>query len=166
VSLDVQFLTMAWMAGCGALLGAVFDTINVTARRFRFGGGARALLDVLYWVAATLFVFRVLVKANGGVVRPFVFLGLGIGAVLYLLLAGGWYRKGVDRFLGFMERLFAWLVRVLDALVWRPLKWTGRAVRRLVRWVSRIITGVSVSFGRSVLKWSKFLWTRLRFRRH
>jgi spore cortex biosynthesis protein YabQ len=165
VSLDVQFLTMAWMAGCGALLGAAFDTVNVTARRFRFGRGVRSLLDVLYWVAATLLVFRVLVKANGGVVRPFVFLGLGIGAVLYLLLAAGLYRRTVDRLLAVLTWLYGWTVRVLRALVWRPLLWIVRTVRRFLRWVWRITTRVTVAFGRSVLKWSRLFWKRLRFRR-
>lgn len=165
MSLDVQFLTMAWMAGCGALLGAAFDTVNVTARRFRFGRGVRSLLDVLYWVAATLLVFRVLVKVNGGVVRPFVFLGLGIGAVLYLLLAAGLYRRTVDRLLAVLTWLYGWTVRVLRALVWRPLLWIVRTVRRFLRWVWRITTRVTVAFGRSVLKWSRLFWKRLRFRR-
>lgn len=158
-------MTLAAMAGCGLLLGAAFDTIGVTARRYNVGKAVRALLDLLYWVAATLLVFRVLLKANGGVVRPFIFLGIGIGAVLYLLLLGGWYRASVAGLLRAAEWLVARVVRLLEVLLWRPLRWIARLAWRLARWVSRIITGVTVSIGRIVLQWSKFLWTRLLKRR-
>jgi len=152
---------MAWMAGCGAVLGASFDTIGVTARRFRFGSAVRAVLDVLYWVAATLFVFRVLLMANGGIVRPFVFLGLGIGAVLYMLLIGGWFRKFVDRLLRVLEWLFVRIYRLLRAIVWRPLRWIVMTVWRMVRWIARNVARISVSIGRIVLKWSRLVWERL-----
>lgn len=164
MSLEVQFLTLIWMAGCGVVLGASFDTIGVTVRRYRIGNAIRAVLDVLYWVAATLFVFRVLMKANGGEVRLFIFLGLGIGAVLYMLLVGGWYRAVVDRLLRVLEWLFFRVVRIVEVLLWRPGRGVVRSVWRLVRWASRITTRVTVSLGRNVLQWSKFLWTRLRKR--
>lgn len=152
---------MAWMACCGAVLGASFDTIGVTARRFRFGSAVRAALDVLYWVAATIFVFRVLLMANGGIVRPFVFLGLGIGAVLYMLLIGGWFRTFVNRLLQVLEWLFVRIYRLLHAVVWRPLRWIVMTVWRTVRWIVRNVMRITVSIGRIVLKWSQLVWERL-----
>lgn len=164
MSLEVQFLTLAWMAGCGALLGASFDTIGVTVRRFGLGRGVQAVLDVLYWIAATLLVFRVLMEANGGEVRVFIFLGLALGAVLYVLLIGGWYRKLVNRLLRVLEWLFFRVVRFIDVLLWRPVRWIALRLWRIAGWVLRIISRVTVSLGQNVLQWYRFLWNRLRKR--
>lgn len=164
MSLSVQFATLAWMTACGALLGLSFDTIGVTVRRYGIGKVVRALLDLLYWVAATLFVFRVLMLANGGEVRVFIFLGLASGAVLYVLLFGRSYRKLVAGVLRVVEAILRGLYRVFRVLVWRPLSWIVRLLLRVIRWASGIITRVTVAIGKSVLQWSKFLWNRLRKR--
>lgn len=161
MSLSVQFATLAWMAACGALLGLSFDTVGVIVRRYGIGKWVRALLDLLYWVAATLAVFRVLMMANGGEVRVFIFIGLAMGALLYVLLFGRSYRRLVAGVLKVAETVLSGLYRVFQALVWRPVRGIVRIVIRVLSWVYGIISRVTVVLGKSVLQWSKFLWRRL-----
>ncbi|MEK8133011.1 spore cortex biosynthesis protein YabQ [Paenibacillus filicis] len=86
MTLNVQFLTLGMMCAGGLSLGGLFDVYRVLAGQLKMPGWVKSVLDLVYWFAGTLLVFAMLYESNWGEVRPFIFLGLGIGIVLYFLL--------------------------------------------------------------------------------
>lgn len=76
----------ALMDGCiRGILGIAFDSYRVVSGQLRFPRWSVHALDLLYWVAASLFVFRMLYHSNQGELRFYVFLGLFIGVWIYFL---------------------------------------------------------------------------------
>lgn len=86
---DVAFFLAAMLLGAVAAL--VYDLLRVW-RRFRpqtlF---AVSLQDFCYWFLFGLAGFRLIYSYNDGTLRAFTFLGIGVGACLYILTLGRFF---------------------------------------------------------------------------
>lgn len=147
VPLELQFYTFSLMVLTGIVLGLAFDAYRV----FRGVTGARGGIlshvgDLLFWAVATILVTIALWQGNWGELRLYVFLGLGLGLVIYYWLASrmvisliaGFFR--LSRRLGaFFARLLAVILRILLAIVLFPY----RVLRYLWRWPARVIKGIA-----------------------
>lgn len=109
MTLNVQFLTLWMMFVSGLGLGVLFDTFRVFAGQLRVPKWTQPLTDLLYWILATVLVFRVLYWSNQGQVRLFVFIGLLIGVLLYFTALSG----RVIAFMLFTIRMTKAFVRLL-----------------------------------------------------
>lgn len=113
MTLAIQWLTIAVMLTAGIGMGAVFDGYRVVSNELKFPRWWLPFLDIMYWIAAALVVFRMLYASNNGEVRAYVFLGLALGVLIYY-----------------------WL---LNRIVVSVVRWLIRAVQTLVRIGIRIV---------------------------
>ncbi len=95
----------------GAVAGVLFDLYRVIRFRVRPGKIVTHLGDLLYWVVLTIIVFVLLLAGNGGEVRIYVFIGLGLGYFFYQRLCSRF-------FLFLFRRLFRFIGRI-GGLVWK-----------------------------------------------
>lgn len=86
MTLHIQFVTLGMMYAGGLALGGLYDVYRVLSGQLKVRAWLRAVLDLLYWLIGTLLVFALLYESNWGEVRPFIFLGLGIGITFYFLV--------------------------------------------------------------------------------
>ncbi|SDE53938.1 spore cortex biosynthesis protein YabQ [Paenibacillus sp. UNCCL117] len=113
MTLHIQFVTLGMMCAGGLSLGGLFDVYRVLAGQLRAPGWVKSILDLVYWFTGTLLVFALLYESNWGEVRPFIFLGLGIGIIFYFLL---------------FSRPTIWVIRFIIRVVIQ----TARLLKRLV----------------------------------
>jgi spore cortex biosynthesis protein YabQ len=116
------------MVVSGGVLGVAFDAYRVVAREARLRRVLRSFLDVVYWLAATVLVFRVLYETNLGEVRLFVFLGLLLGLSLYFALISRWAVLAFRWAVAFVRRLARFAVRLFDMLIVRPIRFFVRCL--------------------------------------
>jgi spore cortex biosynthesis protein YabQ len=144
VSLDVQFLTLAMMVVSGIGMGVAFDGYRVVSNELRIGRLWIPVLDLLYWAAATLIVFRVLIASNEGDVRMFVFIGLFIGISFYFWLLS----NPVIRIVQWLVEAVRWLIgaaiRTFQVLIVKPIL----AIIRL----ARVFLGFAVVFSMFLIR--------------
>jgi spore cortex biosynthesis protein YabQ len=111
------------MVASGAGLGAVFDVYRVLAGYFRLPRWVYALLDLVYWLLATILVFAVLFHSNEGQVRLFVFLGICIGVWFYLR----YFSASVMKLIRWIIRCVEWTIRLvqklIDLFIVTPILW-------------------------------------------
>ncbi|HLV10214.1 MAG TPA: spore cortex biosynthesis protein YabQ [Halanaerobiales bacterium] len=81
--LMLQFKTFLMMTGFGFLLGLFFDLYQVFLKRNLVSKYYLALLDILFGITAGVFAFFVLLCANHGDLRFFVFVSIFLGLFLY-----------------------------------------------------------------------------------
>ncbi len=153
MSLQVQFLTLSLMAGSGAVLGIGYDIIEVLAREFRLRRWTTAIMDVCYWLVATLFVFQVLVYANEGQVRIFVFIGLLAGVIIYSYLLSRLIRRMVTWFIALFMQVLRWSIQILHTLLVRPLMY----MYRLLLIILGFILSVTVFLGRIMIQYTRYV---------
>lgn len=128
MSLQVQFFTLFTMFASGGGLGAAFDVYRVLAGALRLPRWMYALLDLVYWLIATVLVFYVLLHSNFGEVRMFVFIGLCLGVWVYF----GLFSRATVALLQWIIRLlitlYEWVKRLIEVLVITPIVWLYKCV--------------------------------------
>ncbi|MBS4960135.1 MAG: spore cortex biosynthesis protein YabQ [Clostridiales bacterium] len=67
----------------GAGMGLFFDCFRILRKAFSHSSFLVQLEDGIYWAAMAVCVFRLLLDANDGQIRFFLFLGMFDGAILY-----------------------------------------------------------------------------------
>ncbi|OPX84478.1 MAG: Spore cortex protein YabQ (Spore_YabQ) [Pelotomaculum sp. PtaB.Bin104] len=82
-SLTEQFCSFAATLMIGVLGGFCYDYYRAVRRTFRFKKMGTWLGDIFFWMVTTALVFILLLLGNWGVVRYYVFFGLGLGALIY-----------------------------------------------------------------------------------
>lgn len=146
-------------------MGTVFDVYRVAARRFRIARWMLPPLDLIYWAAATLCVFAVLLRYNHGEVRLFVFLGLGIGVTGYFGLFSGWVVKLSGWLFEAIKRVSLLLWRIVRVLFVIPVSWLVRFLAKLIDIVFIILAALLLGLYRLAVKLlrppGRWLWAKL-----
>lgn len=159
MSLNVQAVTLAMMLLSGIGMGAAFDGYRVVSNHLRIGRMWIPLLDLAYWIAATLVVFRVLSSSNDGEVRAYVFLGLLIGIAFYFWL----FSSTVIRFVVWLIRAVQWIARVIakcfTIFIIKPIV----LVYRLVRFIVGLIMAIGIFICKMILQVLRPFWLLLRW---
>ncbi|MFD0674817.1 spore cortex biosynthesis protein YabQ [Cohnella sp. GCM10027633] len=168
-----QWTTIGAMILSGLAMGTVFDVYRVASHRFHVARWLLPGLDVVYWAAATLAVFSLLLDSNHGEVRMYVFLGLGIGVTGYF----GLFSRTVAKLSGWLierlQQLSRLLWRIGNALVFKPVRWIVRLLAKilditfivtaaLLLWVGKLL--YKPLSGLAKLAWKLLLPVRVRLR--
>lgn len=148
MSLATQFLTLSVMAGSGAVMGVLFDVYRVLSGQLRPPRWLVPLLDGVYWIVATLFVFRALLYSNYGQVRFYVFLGLLLGVWVYFRLASRWTVHLTLLAIRFVKALIRFLRKTIELVVIKPI----RLLYRLVIVLFGFLAALSMFLGKIVLQ--------------
>lgn len=121
MTLNVQFLTLWMMFVSGLGLGVLFDGFRVLAGQLRVPKWTQPVTDIVYWILATVLVFRVLYWSNQGQVRLFVFIGLAIGIVLYFMALSGRVVAFMLFCIRMVKAFVSFLIKAVHTVVIRPL---------------------------------------------
>ena len=70
----------------GFLIGILFDIFRILRKSFKTKDFLTILQDILFWILAGFIILYSIFKFNNGELRGFIFLGILIGAIIYLLL--------------------------------------------------------------------------------
>ncbi len=127
-----QWSTIGAMILCGLSMGTAFDVYRIASHRFRVARWLLPGLDVVYWAAATLLVFSLLLDKNHGEVRLYVFLGLGIGVTGYFGLFSRTVMKTTGWLIERLQKLAYGLWRIGNALVYKPIRWLVLLIAKLI----------------------------------
>ncbi|MEI7027668.1 spore cortex biosynthesis protein YabQ [Paenibacillus sp. y28] len=159
MSLNEQFLTMYMMFGCGMGMGLAFDLYRVLAARFKLSRLPLALLDIVYWIAATALVFQMLLYSNHGQVRLVVFIGILLGAGMYFVLFSRAAVWTINRLLRIAAALIRFIIKLLRIVLLGPLM----ALWRIAIAIFRIFRAISIFLFKIVLQLLYPFWSLLKW---
>ncbi|MDO7908582.1 spore cortex biosynthesis protein YabQ [Paenibacillus sp. JX-17] len=125
----VQWVTLLWMLFSGAMMGVAFDSYRVLSGRLQFPKWSIHALDILYWSASAVFVFRMLYASNHGQLRFYVFLGLFLGVWLYFWILSVTTQRFVVMLIEGARQLWLLCRRIFHLLILMPLKGLYRILR-------------------------------------
>lgn len=72
------------MAGTGIAIGILYDVFRLLRRIFGMGRFFTALMDLVFWLCATVVASISILFFAGGELRGFLLLGMLVGGALYL----------------------------------------------------------------------------------
>lgn len=136
---EIQWITLGWMLFSGAALGMVYDSYRVLSLSFRFPRWSIHTIDLVYWIAAAVFVFNMLYASNHGELRFYVFLGLFLGVWVYFLVLSVLTQKFVVMLIGIIKKFCYLLYRALYVILVIPIKGILRLLRILFGFVMALL---------------------------
>lgn len=155
----LQWITLWWMACSGAALGLAYDSYRVLAGQLRFPKWSQHVLDLMYWIAAAFFVFRMLYASNHGQLRFYVFVGLFIGVWIYFLLWSVITKRFVVMLIQAIKGLLSFLAKLFRILVWSPVM----AVIKLLKGLARLLWKLALFLIRLALRCLLPFWRLLKW---
>jgi len=150
----VQWLTLLYMLLAGGAMGLAYDSYRVMSVKLHFSKSLNAALDLFYWLAAALFVFRMLYAGNQGQLRFYAFLGLFIGVWIYFLIFSVTIRRFVVMLIQSVQYLCSLIWRLIVILIGLPLLW----IWNILLWILKLMGRMLLSLFK-MLRWlTKPIW--------
>ena len=145
-------------------MGIFYDTYRIFERMYKMKKWLIWVCDLLFWISATFLVFGTLLRVNEGIVRIYIFLGLGIGTIVYLLSFREMYGTLLKKIIQITLTIYRTLVKMTKVLLIAPVISLFTFLLTVVKWLIKIITTISKWFGIPLIKLGKFLgkWIKKR----
>ncbi|MDF2944786.1 MAG: hypothetical protein K0S01_3644 [Herbinix sp.] len=105
ITVELQFFlrSILW----GGLLLLVYDGLRIIRRLIKHDSFFVAVEDLIFWVAASLFIFIMMYKENNGIIRGFSVMGMAIGMILYHYIVSELLVNAITKFIRTLFRPFA-----------------------------------------------------------
>lgn len=178
MSLSIQWLTLGVMLMSGVGMGILFDSYRVVSHEFKFPRWTLSMLDLTYWIASAIVVFRILFVSNSGEVRAYVFVGLAIGFLIYYWLFSKltvnftlWLIKAVKWCIQIVINIFHFLVVKPILILWAIVIYIlvlsskitigiYRFVLQLLRPFVKLLLWILSPLLKPLVKWLKPYWEK------
>lgn len=85
ISIEVQLLTVFFLAWAGMLAGIIIDLHNTVMGIFKFRPWKVIIIDFFLWIWLTFLAAYLLLHINQGEVRAYIFICLGLGLIIYYM---------------------------------------------------------------------------------
>ncbi|HHV11797.1 MAG TPA: hypothetical protein GXX75_16100 [Clostridiales bacterium] len=118
IMLQLRFFAISILWGAIVLL--TYDGFRILRRLKRHGNIMVAIEDILFWIAAGLFIFAMIYQVNDGIIRGFCVMGMAIGMVLYHFTLS--------------ELLVKWITKLIQLLL-KPIGIAIGAIRKVAGFV-------------------------------
>lgn len=92
----ILFVKSVWY---GSFLFFLYDCLRILRKTVSHTGAAIAVEDLLYWMGAAFFLFSVFFRENSGILRGYLFVGAGVGALAWKCSLSTVWVDGLSRML-------------------------------------------------------------------
>lgn len=111
------FLFIAFIIN-GILIGILFDVFRVLRRTFKTTDMITYIEDTIFWIIAGLLTLYFIFYFNNGEIRFYIFLGIFLGILIYMLLLSKYFIKINVSIINFLKNIIYKTV----SIVLYPLK--------------------------------------------
>lgn len=116
----------------GVIIGLLFDFFRILRRSFKTKDFVTYTQDVLFWILTGLILLYSIFVFNNGEIRLFMFLGVAIGVILYMLVMSSYvikinvyiiniFKKVFGRIIGIILIPFKFIYKLIKQLFFKPV---------------------------------------------
>lgn len=120
----------------GIIIGLLFDFFRILRISFKTKDFVTYIEDFLFWVITGIILLYSIFIFNNGEIRFFMFLGIIIGVILYMLIVSKYIIKFSVIILDFIKRIIAipikFIVKILKNILFRPISFIIINIRKKV----------------------------------
>jgi len=116
LSFNYQLIFFVTAVATGGVIGFFYDILRIFRRIVRHGKIIVCIEDMIYWAAAAVAAFMVMLKSFDGEIRPFVVVGIFIGMVIYFCLPSVFI-------IGMAEKMLVVLRRIIKPVRRKCIGW-------------------------------------------
>lgn len=112
----------------GFIIGMLFDFFRILRKTFKTSDFITYIQDIIFWILTGLLILYSIFQFNNGEIRLYMFLGIGIGAILYLLLISKYVVKISVAILCKIKEVIQKIIKI----VLFPIKATAKICQKII----------------------------------
>ncbi len=97
----------------GFLIGLFFDIFRILRKSFKTSDIMTTIEDILFWIITGFIILYSIFIFNNGEIRFFMFIGILIGVIFYMILLSGFVIKTSVSIITFLKRVLRFIFKVL-----------------------------------------------------
>lgn len=97
----------------GAIIGLVFDIFRILRKSFKTSDIITIIEDILFWIITGIIILYSIFIFNDGEIRFFMFIGILLGVMLYMLILSQHIIKISVRIILTMKRILTFIFKIL-----------------------------------------------------
>ena len=137
----------------GVLMGVLFDLIRIFRKILKHPNFLVQIEDMLYWIICALLGFYRLYICNYAAIRPYICIGIILGAVFYFLTFSIIFMKIATAIINYVKSLVSKLIKLIVTPIKAFIKCLGKWIQVPISYISK--------------KWHHFLYmNKLRYRQY
>lgn len=100
----------------GLIIGLLFDFFRILRKSFKTPNFVTYIEDILFWILTGFLVLYSIFTFNNGEIRFFIFLGIGIGIILYMLIFSNFIIKINVTIIGILKKMTKNIKKIIEKL--------------------------------------------------
>ena len=101
----------------GIVIGILFDIFRILRKSFKTADWITYLQDILFWVLAGCVMLFSIFTFNNGEIRSYVFIGIILGIILYMLSISRFFVKFSVAIIKFFKKIISYPIHLIKKLL-------------------------------------------------
>ncbi|MBQ9298354.1 MAG: spore cortex biosynthesis protein YabQ [Clostridia bacterium] len=112
----------------GILISFIFDIFRILRKSFKTPDIITYIEDIVYWIITCIILAYSIYKFNNGQIRVYIFIGIFIGAMLYILTISKYIIKINVKIISFLKAI---IIKIIYYIIY-PAKQLLKISRKLI----------------------------------
>lgn len=108
-----QLLCLIAFTVTGIVIGVLFDVFRILRRSFKTADWLTTLQDILFWILAGFITLFSIFKFNNGEIRSYIFIGIALGVLIYMLTLSKYIVKYSVIIIKFIKKIISYPVNLI-----------------------------------------------------
>lgn len=116
----------------GILMGILFDLIRIFRKLLKHPNFLVQIEDMLYWIVCAFIGFYMFYVCNYASIRPFIFIGILLGAIFYFMTFSVVFMKIATIVIHYIKELVRKLIQAFKKCMIAPIKFVLKKLVELI----------------------------------
>lgn len=97
----------------GVIIGLVFDAFRILRKSFKTSDLITIIEDIIFWIITGIIVLYSVFIFNNGEIRFFMFIGIFLGVLLYMILLSKYIIKISVKIINILKKIISFIFKIL-----------------------------------------------------
>ena len=113
----------------GLLIGLLFDFFRILRKSFKTSDIITYIEDILFWILTGIILLYSIFTFNNGEIRFYMFLGVILGCIIYMLLFSRYIVNTITKIVLFFKKI---IIKIINIMIY-PLKMLIKMLNKILK---------------------------------
>lgn len=113
----------------GFLIGLLFDFFRILRKSFKTSDIITYIEDILFWILTGIILLYSIFTFNNGEIRFYMFLGVILGCIIYMLLFSRYIVNTITKIVLFFKKI---IIKIINIIIY-PLKMLIKMLNKILK---------------------------------
>ncbi len=112
-----QLFCLLIFTATGIVIGTLFDIFRILRKSFKTADWITYLQDILFWILAGCIMLFSIFTFNNGEIRSYVFIGMILGIIIYMLTISRFFVKSAVSIIKFIKKILSYPIKLIKNIL-------------------------------------------------